>query len=397
MRLFSLALLIVICASHSRSSAEEPAKAKVCVQMPGPCGAVAFTQDGKRLVATAEGIAGSGESELWIWDAAGGKRIHGPLAGRGVIPGIGMGSSVAVSHDGKRAITGSYYGFANLWDLTTGTQLAELPCYTPTDPSTRGGTVVEQVAFSPDEKTAVTLEWKRDFGAVLRKWDSATGKAIGNPEQRASRSAPLQFTAEGNVQPTENGFDALLKLPASKSSENDRLLCSSYSPDGKRGLTGTFDGRVFIWNMKDRKPEGDALVVKPTDKKRVAEELFHEVEGKMSRAQFGALIGDLPFMTIAIAISEDSKTAAVGLQVITGQYANVWIWDLEKRVAFAGPLCLSTAESRRALKDLPESVALTGLKFSPDGRKLAIVTTQPSVGGGKRTGEVQIWDVPSRK
>ena len=96
-------------------------------------------------------------------DAETGKPIGPPLQHQGAV------RAVALSADGKIALTGSYDKTARLWEAANGK---------PIGPPLQHHGEVLAVALSADGKTALT--GSRDETARL--WDTATGKQIGPPQ-----------------------------------------------------------------------------------------------------------------------------------------------------------------------------------------------------------------------
>jgi WD40 repeat protein/serine/threonine protein kinase len=160
--------------------------------------AVAFSPDGKKF------LTGSLDGTAQLWETATGQPIGPPLLHRSKI------WAVAFSPDDQVAATGGDDNFIRLWHAATGQPISVIPHPYP----------VYAIAFSPDGKTILTgygdttdNQWKG--GAQL--WNSATREAIGPP-----------FEVEGAV------------------------LAVAFSPDGKTVLTGSDDKRARLWNLKTR-------------------------------------------------------------------------------------------------------------------------------------------------
>src|SRR5262249_52281496 len=122
--------------------------------------------------------------------------------------------AVALSPGGKTALTGTFGGKAQVWDVTTGQ---------------RRGAALEH----PEQVSAVAFVPRR--GAVLtgcgdntaRQWDAKTGKLLDGP---------------------------LRHRPA------DGIVWSlALSPDGERLLTGGDDGTTCMWDLGTGTRVGQAL------------------------------------------------------------------------------------------------------------------------------------------
>jgi hypothetical protein len=109
---------------------------------------------------------------------------------------------VALSGDGRRALTGSSDDTAILWDLESGAPIRILKGHTAS---------VESVALSGDGRRALTGSW--DHTAIL--WDLETG-------------APLR---------TLKGHTSL-------------VFSVAISGDGRRALTGSSDDTAILWDLE---------------------------------------------------------------------------------------------------------------------------------------------------
>jgi len=345
--LFVSTAVAAVVVAGSTWAGDPPAPAAIVV-LPGPAGPIAFTPDGTKLLTSgADRPSAAGAYEFRVWDAATGKPLAGPLTGRGV------GLALAVSPDGTRALTGGFDGFARLWDLGSGKPVAELQCYTPTDPTRVGGARVERVAFAPAGRAVVTVEWQEKSGLV-RFWDTATGKSAGEPQARASRAAPLRFTPEGKLVPEENAEP----LP-----HPDRLV-QVLSEDGKLAVTGGADGRAVLWDYPARQAAGEPLVTPA---------------------------GRNPPWVVAAAFSPDGKWVAVGTQRFPMGDAAVVVLDRETRAVVAGPLAVGAAGGQGKEGGVRE------VAFAPNGKTLAVVVTRRGPGQQTQVSEVQLWELPPRK
>jgi WD40 repeat protein/tetratricopeptide (TPR) repeat protein len=159
-----------------------------------------FSPDGRRLVtASADGTA-------QVWDAASGEAVTPPLR-----HGSGVGKA-SFSPDGSRVVTASLDATARVWAAGTGL---------PVTPPLRHGLRVMSAAFSPDGKRVVTAA--RD--ATARIWDAATGEPLGPPLVHDSW-----------------------------------LVEASFSPDGQRLLTSCEDRTVRVWQLpRDDRPVADLV------------------------------------------------------------------------------------------------------------------------------------------
>jgi tRNA A-37 threonylcarbamoyl transferase component Bud32 len=121
-------------------------------------------------------------------------------------------NAVALSADGKTALTGSFDKTARLWETATGE---------PIGPPLQHQYQVIAVALSADGKTALT----RSLDRTARLWETATGKPIGPPLQHRQMD----------------------------------VVAMALGADGKTVLTGSNDKTARLWDTATGKPIGSPL------------------------------------------------------------------------------------------------------------------------------------------
>jgi len=115
--------------------------------------------------------------------------------------------SVAFSADGKKFVTGGWNRAAQIWETATGKLLLTIPY---------GGLYVHAVAFSPDGRYVAT--GGNDKRGFVRVWDAQTG--------------------------------AELKTPDGFTGHTDAVLSVSFSHDGKKLLTASYDKTARLWDVE---------------------------------------------------------------------------------------------------------------------------------------------------
>ncbi|QIS21379.1 TIR domain-containing protein [Nocardia terpenica] len=307
---------------------------------------VAFSPDGKRIV------SGSFDKTLRLWDAATGKPIGTPLTGH--TAGV---NGVAFSPDGKRIVSGSDDGTLRLWDADSGQ-----PIGTPLTGHTDS---VNSVAFSPDGNRIIS----GSTDGTLRLWDTNSGQPIGAPlnghtdtpligrTRDASRDMnkgvnTVAFSPDGK-RIVSGGFDGTLRLWDTDSGQpigvpltghTDSVTSVAFSPDGKRIVSGSNDQTVRLWDADSGQP-----IIRPFDAK---------TPGWTAGNNTGAVVDCVAF-------------DPTGKWIVTGYSDGLLrLWNLTSGFPLSLPLAGDT--------DGVESVA-----FSPDGTRM--------VSGG-RNGTIRIWD-----
>ncbi len=190
-----LALLLVACAGRELSrepelhSAPQNITAYGWTEREGHTDfvrSVAISSDGRRA------LSGGRDKTLRLWDLATGNLLRTFKAKHKV-------RQVAISPDGRRAFSVGNSSYLHLWDLATGRRLRRFGF---------GGdvelyfTLVESVAISPDGRRALS----GSTDGALRLWDLATGKHF--------------YTFRGHT---------------------DSVGSVAISPDGRRALSGSDD------------------------------------------------------------------------------------------------------------------------------------------------------------
>jgi Tol biopolymer transport system component len=233
----------------------------------GSVSSVAFSPDGRTILAGYRGFVDTIVGGVVLWDAAGRKRVvDAPLEVK-----EGWVSSVAFSPDGKTIAAGYHLisddGGVVLWDAAGRTRLVDAPLVV------KEGDVLS-VAFSPDGKTVAagySLRGELGGGGGVVLWETAGRTRLVD--------APLEV-------------------------EEGSISSAAFSPDGKTLAAGFFrygpvavTGGVVLWDATGRKRLFDA----PLEVK----------EGWVS----------------GVAFSPDGKTIAAGYEYVA-QNGGVVLWDV---------------------------------------------------------------------
>lgn len=200
--------------------------------LPGHAGgltAVAVSADGRQAV------TGSADATARIWTLA----DRGSLVLRGH---TGTVWGVAFSRDGRLVATASADKTVRLWEVATGRAVAVLRGHMGT---------VYAVEFTPDGTGLVS--GSRD--KTVRMWDVATASETGQFKGHEGTVYAVAFSGDGRRLATA-ALDKTVRLwevstaqpLATLDGHDDRVFSVCFSPDGTRLASGSQDGTARLWN-----------------------------------------------------------------------------------------------------------------------------------------------------
>jgi WD40 repeat protein len=176
--------------------------------------------------------------------------------------------SLAVSKDGKRALSGSMDGTARLWDVATGKELLRFVGHLNAPARTgqwKGVKWVWSVAFSPDEKRAIS---SGALDRALRLWRVEDGKEVRQFLGHKAWVYAAAFSPDGKYvlssgAGNEVRDDYTVRLWDVESGKELRkfeghtgyVWRAIFSPDGKKIASAGCNDRSFrIWDAATGKP-----------------------------------------------------------------------------------------------------------------------------------------------
>ncbi len=205
-----------------------------------------FSDDGRRIVTASE------DGTAQVWNAISGERIGAPLRHGATVV------SASFSSDGKRVVTASKDGTARLWEAASSRPIGQ--------PIRLEGTV-HSASFSSDGRRVLTA------AATAQIWDAtipeALGHEIGNPMRHpqgavtsASFSRDGRRVVTASDDKTARVWDAATGQQIGRSlRHNGPVLVALFSPDeeGERVVTGSADSTARVWDAATGRPLANPL------------------------------------------------------------------------------------------------------------------------------------------
>ncbi len=267
-------------------------------------------------------LAGQGDEQVLIWDLKTGKRIRTYQSSRESM------NALALSPDGRKLATANEEAGISLWDDSSEEETATI----------KGGErSILTIVFSPDGKTLLT-------GCVdhtLRLFDMMTNKESKH--------------LEGHDSP---------------------VVAVAFSPDGKLAASGDTNGRIRIWDLAKGKECVPVETAQPV--------LFVSVQGPTMLVLGGpdGSVRHADLLTGKVVHRFKGPEGAGGGALFSEDGKLVALPGIEK--GESAPRLWNVAQGKElpALKGVTE---ISGLTFSPDGKRIALTHGEENV--------VQLWDV----
>ncbi|MFI7697857.1 hypothetical protein [Nonomuraea sp. NPDC049480] len=253
--------------------------------------------------------------------------------------------------------------------------------------------LITQLLFNPAGSIIAT----GDNGGVVRLWDAATRRQLGDPithEGLCALGFEAAFSPDGRVLATACFTDVVFwdvstRRPLGGPMDTkEGVTALAFSPDGRTLATSTPHGTVRLWDTTSRRQAGAALGRARKSVDRSTREMAFSPDGKRlitagadgtvriwdtaSHRQIGkALTGHTNGIT-GMSLSPDGRTLAT---ISTDD--TLRLWNLTTREQIGG-----------VLRGTGSSLGFDAVAFSPDGTRLA-------TNGGD--GYTRLWDTTSRQ
>ncbi|MFN8556153.1 MAG: zinc ribbon domain-containing protein [Dehalococcoidia bacterium] len=196
-------------------------------------------------------LSGSDDTTVRLWDIATGAEVRRFTGHTATVQGV------AFSPNGQWALSGGLDGTARLWDPQDGREVRRF-----------AAPHIQSVCFSPDGRWIMTAQLQKD--ASVRLWDPATGAALARFDPHPGVTLQAVFLPDGARILARgdhlitlwdvNGARSLARLPG-----RNRIERIAVSPDGKRALSSEFEGGLRLWDIhaarEIRSWQGDEILV----------------------------------------------------------------------------------------------------------------------------------------
>jgi WD40 repeat protein/serine/threonine protein kinase len=273
--------------------------------------------------------------------------------------------SVEFSPDGRRAVTASEDGTAQVWDLASGAAVT---------PPLRHQKRVWYATFSPDGLRVVTAS---DDGSA-RVWNAATGEAVTGPLQHAgavwlgSFNHDNRLVVTASADRTARVWDAATGKPVTPPLSHDRDVSqAAFSRDGRFVVTVSDDKTAKIWDA-----DSGRLHVPPLDHRDGVEWAEFSPDGR----QLLTIAGDSAYLWDA----QTGRALFPPRKLHGGARRGAFSPDGRRAVVAGGDTAqvLDVATGQLESVQVQHPPGIWFVTFSPDGRRIVTV-------GGNAS---RLWD-----
>jgi WD40 repeat protein len=281
----------------------------------GDVNALAVTPDGRLA------ISGSTDKTLKVWDLRSGKEIATLSGHHGAV------YALAVTPDGRRVVSGSADKTLKVWDLGSGKEIGTLSGHQD---------IVSAVAVTSDSRLAISGSTDK----TLKVWDLGSGKEIGTLTGHQNAVKALVVTPDGR-RVVSGSADQTLKVWDLQSGKEISTFAGHHgdvyalavTPDGRRAISGSADKTLKVWDLQSGKEIGtlrghqdvvSSVAVTPDGRRAVSgsADKTLKVWDLESGEEIGTLTGHQDFVQ-AVTVTPDGKRA------ISGSYdQTLRVWDL---------------------------------------------------------------------
>ncbi len=302
---------------------------------------VAISSDGRTAVSV------SNDTTLKLWDLSTGRELRTLLGHTGGV------RSVAISPDARTAVSASNDKTLKLWDLSTGNELRTFSGHTA---------AVSCVSISPDARTAVSASEDK----TLKVWELSTGTELRTFNGHSMNIWSVAISSDGRTAISASDDRTLILWDLTTGSEirtfsghTGGVASVAISPDGQMVLSAGNDPTLRLWELSSGRAirtfnsqTNQIKSVAITPDGRFALSASSDKAIKLWDLSAGREIGGFSGHTaplFGVAISPDGHVA-----VSAGEDRTIRLWDL------------STPRAVRTLSG--HTGRVQSVAVSPDGR-----------------------------
>ena len=150
--------------------------------------------------------------------------------------------AVALTPDGKRAVSASWDSTLKVWNLEQGSELHTLAGHE---------NAVVAVALTPDGNRAVSASWKK-----LKVWDLERGSELHTLTGHEKAVVAVALTPDGKRAVSASSDSTLKVWDLEQGNElhtlaghEGRVVAVALTPDGKRAVSASLNRSVRVWNL----------------------------------------------------------------------------------------------------------------------------------------------------
>jgi WD40 repeat protein len=318
---------------------------------------VAVSADGRRAVSC------SGDRTLKVWDLESGRELR-TLAGH-----FGDVNGVALAMDGRRVVSASGDGTLKVWDLESGRELRTLAGHSDS---------VNGVAVSADGRRALSASSDQ----TLKAWDLEKGRELHTLAGHSDSVDGVALSADGR-RAVSASYDQTLKVWDLESGRELHTLAGhsdwvrgvAVSADGRRAVSASHDQTLKVWDLESGRELHtlaghswwvNSVAVSADGQRAVSASLDRTVKvwDLESGRELRTLVGHTDSVE-GVALSADGRRA-----VSASRDHTLKVWDLE---------------SGRELRTLAgHSAGINGVAVSADGRRAV---------SASRDHTLKVWDL----